>query len=72
MVAARLASVVESPVEHSLRSVVKIGAQPVLVDAWLVIGNVGLGCLWIGDEEGWAKIFKCVMFVRSRLVVGDG
>ena len=72
VVVARSASVVESLVEHGLRSVVKIRAQPVLIDAWLAIGNVGLWCLWIGDEEGWAKIFKCVMFVRSRLVVGDG
>ena len=72
VVTARLASALESLVEHGLRSVVKIGAQPVLVDAWLAIRNVGLGCLWIGDEEGWAKIFKCVMSVRSGLVVGDG
>ena len=35
---------------HGLQLVVKIEAQPVLVDAWLVIGEVGLGCLWIGDE----------------------
>ena len=38
--------------EHGLWSVVKIGAQPVLVGAWLAIGKVGLGCLWIVDEEG--------------------
>ena len=38
--------------EHGIRSVVKIGAQPVLVGAWLVIGEVDLGCLWIGDEGG--------------------
>jgi len=30
-------------VEHGLRSVVKIGAQPVLVDAWLAIKE--------GEEE---------------------
>ena len=42
----------ESLVEHGLRSVVKIGAQPVLVSAWLAIGEVGLGCLWIGDKGG--------------------
>ena len=33
-------------------SVFKIGAQPVLVGAWLAIREVGLGCLWIGDEGG--------------------
>ena len=38
--------------EHGLRSVVKIGAQHVLVGAWLAIGEVGLGCLWIVDEGG--------------------
>ena len=38
--------------EHGLRLVVKIRAQPVLVGAWLAIGEVGLGCLWIGDEGG--------------------
>ena len=27
-------------------------AQPVLVDAWLAIGEVGFGCLWIDDEGG--------------------
>ena len=37
---------------HGLRSIVKIGAQPVLVSAWLTIGEVGRGCLWIGDEGG--------------------
>ena len=40
----------ESLVEHGLQSVVKIEAQPKLVDAWLAIREVGLGCLWIGDE----------------------
>ena len=39
-----------------LQSVVKIGAQPVLVGAWLAIGEVGLG---------WAKIFKCVLSVSA-------
>ena len=38
--------------EHGLRSVVKIGAQLVLVGAWLVIREVGFGCLWIDDEGG--------------------
>ena len=52
VVAARSASVVESLVEHGLRSVVKIRAQPILVGAWLAIGEVDLGCLWIGDEGG--------------------
>ena len=33
----------ESLVEHGLRSVVKIGAQPVLIGAWLAIGE--------GEEE---------------------
>ena len=33
VVAARSANALESLVEHSLRSVVKIGAQPVLVSA---------------------------------------
>ena len=33
----------ESLVEHGLWSVVKIGAQPVLVGAWLAIGE--------GEEE---------------------
>ena len=42
--------------EHGLRSVVKIKAQPVLVGTWLAIGEVGLGCLWIGDEGGWNEI----------------
>ena len=42
--------------EHDMRSVVKIGAQPVLVGAWLAIGEVGLGCLWIVMREGWAKM----------------
>ena len=37
VVAARSANALESPVKHSLRSVVKIGAQPVLVNAWLAI-----------------------------------
>ena len=49
-VAARSANALESLVEHDLWSVVKIGAQVVLVDALLAIGEVGLGCLWIGDE----------------------
>ena len=52
VVAAKSASALESLVEHSLWSVVKIGAQLVLVGAWLAIGEVGLGCLWIGDEGG--------------------
>ena len=38
--------------EHGLQLVVKIRAQPVLVSAWLAIGEVGLGCLWIGVEGG--------------------
>nr|POE48954.1 hypothetical protein CFP56_49418 [Quercus suber] len=38
----------------------------------LEIGAVGLGCLWISDDGGWAKIFKCVMFVRSGLVISGG
>ena len=50
--AARSTSVLESLVELGLRSVVKIGAQPILVDAWLAIGEVDLRCLWIGDEGG--------------------
>ena len=50
VVAAKSASALESLVEHGLRSIVKIGAQPVLVSAWLAIGEVGLGCLWINDE----------------------
>ena len=57
MVAARSANALESLVEQGLRSVVKIGAQPVLVDAWLAIGEVGLRCLWIGDEGGVELIF---------------
>ena len=57
VVATRLASALESLVEQGLRSIVKIGAQPVLVDAWLAIGEVGLGCLWIGDEGGVESIF---------------
>ena len=52
VVAARSASALESLVEHSLRLIVKIGAQPVLVGAWLVIEEMGLGCLWISDEGG--------------------
>ena len=52
MVAARSFSALESLVEHGLWSVVKIENQPVLVSAWLVIEEVGLGCLWIGDEGG--------------------
>ena len=40
---ARSASALESLVEHGLQSVVKIGAQPVLVGAWLAIGG--------GEEE---------------------
>ena len=50
MVAARSASALESLVKHGLWSIVKIEAQPVLVSAWLAIGGVGLGYLWIGDE----------------------
>ena len=50
MVATKSDNALESLVEHDLRSIVKIGAQPVLVGAWLAIGEVGLGCLWIGDE----------------------
>ena len=50
VVAAKSASALESLVEHGLRLIVKIGAQPVLVSAWLAIGEVGLGCLWINDE----------------------
>ena len=38
-------------------SVFKIGAQPVLVGAWLAIREVGLGCLWISDEGGVELIF---------------
>ena len=37
---------------NGMQSVVKIEAQPVLVDAWLAIGEVGLRCLWICDEGG--------------------
>ena len=33
----------ESLVEHGLRSIVKIGAQPILISAWLAIGE--------GEEE---------------------
>ena len=51
-VAAKSTNALESLVEHGLRLVVKIGAQPVLVSAWLAIEEVGLGCLWIGDEGG--------------------
>ena len=50
MVVARSVSALESLVEHGLQSIVKIKAQPILVSAWLAIGEVGLGCLWIGDE----------------------
>nr|POE45269.1 hypothetical protein CFP56_43031 [Quercus suber] len=57
MVAARSVSALESLVEHSLWLVVKIGAQPLLVGAWLAIKEVGLGCLWIGDEGGVESIF---------------
>ena len=57
MVAARSANALENLVEHGLQSVVKIGAQPVLVDAWLVIEEVGLGGLWIGNERGVESIF---------------
>ena len=57
MVAARSANALENLVEHGLQSVVKIGAQPVLVNAWLVIEEVGLGCLWIGNERGVESIF---------------
>ena len=57
MVAAKSASALESLVEHGLRSIVKIGAQPVLVGAWLAIREVGLGCLWIGDEGRVESIF---------------
>ena len=56
VVAARSASALESLVEHGLPSVVKIEAQPILVGAWLAIREVGLGCLWIGDEGGWAEM----------------
>ena len=52
VVAARSFSALEILVEHGLWSVVKIENQPVLVSAWLVIEEVGLGCLWIGDEGG--------------------
>ena len=31
-----------------------------------------LGVCGLVMREGWAKIFKCVMFVKSGLVVGDG
>ena len=37
---------------HGLRLVVEIKTQPVLVGAWLAIGEVGIGCLWIGDVGG--------------------
>ena len=50
MVAARSASALESLVEHGLQLIVKIGAQPVLIGAWLAIKEVGLGCF--GDEGG--------------------
>ena len=36
---AKLASALESLVEHGLQSIVKIEAQPVLVGAWLAIGG---------------------------------
>ena len=49
---ARSTSALESLVELGLRSVVKIRAQPILVGAWLTIGEVDLGCLWIDDEGG--------------------
>ena len=49
---ARSTSALESLVELGLRSVVKIRAQPVLIGAWLAIGEVGLGYLWIDDEGG--------------------
>ena len=52
VVAARSARALESLVEHGLRLIVKIRAQPILISAWPVIGEVGLGCLWIGDEGG--------------------
>ena len=55
MVAARSASALERLVEHGLQSVVKIGAQPALVGAWLAIREVGLGCF--GDEGGVESIF---------------
>ena len=42
----------ESLVEHGMRLVVKIRAQPVLIGAWLAIREVGLGYLWIDDEGG--------------------
>ena len=48
---------IREPVEHGLRLIVKIGAQLVLVGEWLAIGEVGLGCLWIGDEGGVELIF---------------
>ena len=57
MVVARSANALESLVEHGLQSIIKIGAQPVLIGAWLAIGEVGLGCLWIGDEGGVESIF---------------
>ena len=57
VVAARSANALESLVEHGLQSIIKIGAQPVLIGAWLAIGEVGLGCLWIGDEGGVELIF---------------
>ena len=41
----------------AVNSIVKIEAQPVLVGAWLAIGNVGFRCLWIGDEGGVEPIF---------------
>ena len=28
--------------------------------SWLAIGEVGLGCLWIGDEGGMESIFTWV------------
>ena len=57
VVAAKLASALESVVEHGLQLVVKIKAQPVLIGAWLMIREVGLGCLWIGDKGGVESIF---------------
>ena len=62
-VAAKSANALESLVEHGLRLVVKIGAQPVLVAAWLAIEGWVLGVCGSGMREGWAEIFNCVMFM---------
>ena len=48
----QISRALESLVEHGLQSIVKIRAQPILISAWPAIGEVGLGCLWIGDEGG--------------------